>query len=70
MKLKSIQLKNFSSYEQETTIDLDNQTVLVGKNFIGLSIVLKALIIFLNGAIRDIKFDKDYVNKVALFRKR
>lgn len=70
MKLKSIQLKNFSSYEQETTIDLDNQTVLVGKNFIGLSTVLKALIIFLNGAIRDFKFDKDYVNKVALFRKR
>jgi predicted ATP-dependent endonuclease of OLD family len=66
MKLISIKLKNFRSYKEETTIDLDDLTVFVGKNDIGKSTVLEALDIFFNEGKGAIKLDKDDINKAAL----
>ena len=37
MKIKSIKIKNFKSYKEETVIYFDDLTVLVGKNDIGKS---------------------------------
>ena len=66
MKLISIKLKNFRSYKEETTIDLDDLTAFVGKNDIGKSTVLEALDIFFNEGKGAIKLDKDDINKAAL----
>lgn len=35
MKIKSMTLKNFRSYKEETQISFDDMTVVVGKNDIG-----------------------------------
>ncbi|QQD12340.1 ATP-binding protein [Sphingobacterium sp. UDSM-2020] len=66
MKLKSIILKNFRGYFQPTTINIDDLTVLVGKNDIGKSTVLEALDIFFNEGKGIIKLDKEDINKTAL----
>lgn len=66
MKLKSVTIKNFRGYYNETTILIDNLTVLVGKNDIGKSTVLEALDIFFNEGKGIIKLDKDDINKTAL----
>ena len=66
MKLKSIKLKNFRSYKDELSIDIEDLTVFVGKNDIGKSTVLEALDIFFNDGKGTIKIDKDDVNKSAL----
>ena len=42
MKLKSLRIRNFRSYNSEITIDIDNLTVFVGKNDIGKSTILEA----------------------------
>ena len=47
MKLKSISIENFRGYQDKTTINFDDLTVLVGKNDIGKSTILEALDIFL-----------------------
>ena len=46
MKLKSISIENFRGYQDKTTINFDDLTVLVGKNDIGKSTILEALDIF------------------------
>lgn len=66
MKIKTIKLKNFRSYKEEVTIDLNDLTVFVGKNDIGKSTVLEALDIFFNEGKGAIKMDKDDVNKESL----
>ncbi|KIO74685.1 ATP/GTP-binding protein [Pedobacter lusitanus] len=66
MKLRSVKLKNFRSYKEETIIDLDDLTVFVGKNDIGKSTILEALDIFFNDGKGAIKLDKDDVNKTAI----
>ena len=66
MKLKSIKLKNFRSYKDELSIDIEDLTVFVGKNDIGKSTVLEAFDIFFNDGKGTIKIDKDDVNKSAL----
>lgn len=62
MKIQSIEIKNFRSYKQRTKINLDNLTVLVGKNDIGKSTILEALDIFFNDGSGIIKLDKTDVN--------
>lgn len=47
MKIKSVKIKNFRGYKDETKIDFDDLTVFVGKNDIGKSTILEALDIFL-----------------------
>ncbi len=46
MKLKRVRLQNFRCYGNETAIDVDDMTILVGKNDCGKSSILDALAIF------------------------
>lgn len=50
MKLKKVRLRNFRCYETETSIELDNLTLIVGKNDCGKSSILDALAIFFEEA--------------------
>lgn len=59
MKIKRLKLENFRGYEQETTIDFNNLTALVGKNDIGKSSLLEALDIFFNDGKGAVKLEKD-----------
>lgn len=51
MKLKSIKIKNFRGFSDETTINFENLTAFIGKNDAGKSTVLEALEIFFNNSI-------------------
>lgn len=42
MKLKRIKLKNFRGYSQETTFEVTDLNVIIGKNDIGKSTILEA----------------------------
>lgn len=66
MKLIKLKIKNFRSYKEEVTVNLDNLTVFVGKNDIGKSTILEALDIFFNDNKGAVKLDKDDINKSAL----
>lgn len=48
MKLKSLIVKNFRAYKEETKIDFEDLTIIIGKNDIGKSTLLEALEIFFN----------------------
>jgi len=48
MILQKLKLKNFRIYRDETIIDLDAMTVIIGKNDVGKSTILEALEIFFN----------------------
>ncbi len=63
MKIQKIRLANFRGYENETTIDLGNLSVFVGKNDIGKSSILEAFDIFFNENKGVVKIDKDDINK-------
>ena len=63
MKIKSVRVENFRAYKNETTFELNDLNVIVGKNDIGKSTVLEALDIFFNENKGTIKIDKDDVNK-------
>lgn len=66
MKLTKLKLKNFRGYRDETVIEVDDLTVIVGKNDIGKSTILEALDIFFNEGKGIVKLDKDDINKSAL----
>ena len=59
MKITSLKIKNFRGYRDEVTIQIDDLTVLIGKNDAGKSTILEMLDIFFN----DKKIDKNDVNK-------
>lgn len=63
MRIKAVRIENFRAYKNETTIELTDLNVIVGKNDIGKSTVLEALDIFFNEGKGVIKIDKDDVNK-------
>jgi len=63
MRIKAVRLENFRAYKRETTIELIDLNVIVGKNDIGKSTVLEALDIFFNEGKGVIKVDKDDINK-------
>jgi len=48
MRLVSVSLRNFRCYKDETNIQIDGLTALIGKNDIGKSAILEALEIFFN----------------------
>lgn len=62
VKIDSVKIKNFRGYKDETTIELNDLTVFVGKNDIGKSTILEALDIFFNDGKGVIKLDKTDVN--------
>ena len=66
MKLTKLKIKNFRTYQEEITIELDNLTAFVGKNDSGKSTILEALDIFFNSGNGTIKLDKDDINKECL----
>ena len=53
MKLSQVRLRNFRCYRDETTIDFDDLTALVGRNDSGKSTVMEALDIFFNDGAPD-----------------
>lgn len=55
MKLKTLILKNFRAYEEETRIDFTNFSVFIGKNDVGKSTILEALEIFFNNNLVKIE---------------
>ena len=65
MKIKSLTLKNFRGYGNETTIEFENLTAFVGRNDIGKSSILEALDIFFNDGKGIIKLDKNDLNTDA-----
>lgn len=65
MKIKSISIKNFRSYTNETTISFDNLTAFIGKNDVGKSTILEALDVFFHDGKGTIKLDKEDINKNA-----
>jgi len=48
MRIAKIKIKNFRNYKDETSINLSDLTVFIGKNDVGKSTVLEALDIFFN----------------------
>lgn len=49
MKLHTLKLKNFRGYSLETSLDVSDLNVIIGKNDVGKSTLLEALDIFFNG---------------------
>lgn len=47
MKLIEVKIKNFRGYKEETKLELNNLTALLGKNDVGKSTIMEALEIFL-----------------------
>lgn len=66
MRIKKVRIKNFRSYREEVSIDINDLTTFVGKNDIGKSTVLDALDIFFNEGKGSVKLDKDDINKTGL----
>lgn len=64
--IKSVILKNFRGYKNETIIPFEGLTVFVGRNDIGKSTVLEALDIFFNDSKGIITLEKNDINKEAL----
>lgn len=60
MRLKSIKLKNFRGYRNETEVLFNNLTAFVGQNDAGKSSILEALEIFFNNKV--VKIEKDDLN--------
>ena len=65
MKIKTLKIKNFRGYKNETEVDFENLTVFVGKNDVGKSTILEALDIFFNDGKGAVKIDKTDVNIYA-----
>ena len=57
MKLKSVMVKNFRSYREETIIEINDLTTIIGKNDVGKSTILEALEIFFNNNTVKIEMD-------------
>lgn len=62
MKIKSVSISNFRSYNEEVKVDFQDLTAIVGKNDIGKSTILEALYIFFHNGKELIKLDKDDIN--------
>jgi predicted ATP-dependent endonuclease of OLD family len=66
MKISQVKIANYRGYKDETTIELNDMTVFVGKNDVGKSTILEALDVFFNEGKGVIKLDKDDINKQGL----
>ncbi|MBK7407300.1 MAG: AAA family ATPase [Saprospirales bacterium] len=63
MKLKSLKIRNFRCYRDETVVDFENLSVFIGKNDAGKSSILEALEIFFNNSV--VKIDNEDLNVCA-----
>ena len=66
LNIKTIKIKNFRGYRNETVVDFEDLTVFVGKNDVGKSTILEALDIFFNDGKGIVKIDKTDVNIYAV----
>jgi putative ATP-dependent endonuclease of the OLD family len=64
MRLIKARIKNFRCYRNETEINFNNLTALIGKNDSGKSTILEALEIFFNNKL--VSIDRDDLNKDSL----
>lgn len=60
MKLLAVTIENFRAYRDETRIDFENITTIIGRNDVGKSTILEALEIFFNNEI--VKIDSSDCN--------
>lgn len=60
MNLKSLTINNFRAYQNETRIEFDQLTTIIGRNDIGKSTILEALEIFFNN--QTVKIDSSDAN--------
>ncbi|MCT6902621.1 MAG: ATP-binding protein [Lactobacillus sp.] len=65
MQIKSLRIKNFRGYKDETTVNFEDLTAFVGKNDVGKSTILEALDIFFNDGKGCVKLDKDDICKMS-----
>lgn len=65
MQIKSLKIKNFRGYKDETLVDFEDLTAFVGKNDVGKSTILEALDIFFNEGKGCVKLDKDDICKMS-----
>jgi putative ATP-dependent endonuclease of the OLD family len=63
MRLKSLKIKNFRGYRNETKITFNDLSVFTGRNDAGKSTILEALEIFFNNVI--VKIEKEDLNVIA-----
>jgi predicted ATP-dependent endonuclease of OLD family len=68
MKIKAVTVNRFRGYFEPVVIELDDLSVLVGRNDIGKSTILEALDVFFNEGKGCIKIDKEDINKSCLAR--
>jgi putative ATP-dependent endonuclease of the OLD family len=64
MKLKTIKIRNFRCYRNETIIEFNNLTAFIGRNDSGKSSILEALEIFFNNSV--VKIEREDLNVDAL----
>lgn len=62
MKISKVKLKNFRSYKDEVTLDLEDMNIILGKNDIWKSTILEALDIFFNDWKGCVSITKEDVN--------
>ena len=76
MKLVKLKLRNFRGYKNETIINIDSITALIGKNDAGKSTILEALEIFFNNKVvvcekEDLSINADdnsiYISCIFIF---
>ncbi len=65
MQIKSLRIKNFRGYKNDTTVNFEDLTAFVGKNDVGKSTILEALDIFFNDGKGCVKLDKDDICKMS-----
>ena len=53
MKLIKVIIENFQGIEERTTLDISNCNVLIGRNDVGKSTVMKALDLFFNNVVSN-----------------
>lgn len=68
MKIKAVTVNRFRGYAEPVVVELDDLSVLVGRNDIGKSTILEALDVFFNEGKGCIKIDKEDINKSCLAR--
>jgi len=68
MKIKAVTVNRFRGYAEPVVVELDDLSVLIGRNDIGKSTILEALDVFFNEGKGCIKIDKEDINKSCLAR--
>lgn len=66
MRIKSVSITNFRSYNGEIKVDFQNFTAIVGKNDIGKSTILEALYIFFHNG-KELMYNISFLRGFTFF---